>query len=261
MDISKHLVGYRQAWESDFPWLIPVESDGQVTGMLCTLYQRYKTKNKYNQSPVWSSTPCISFRKDVLGRHAKSDQHKSAVELESHRVAAERDGGIAQAFQSQVSLQHKAVKGAMQCLYWLVKSEVSHTTKYGSLVDAVQYMGCDYFKHLNVAENAKYKSQRIIGEFLQVIATQIEEKQLQNALSADYFSLLIDESTDVAVINEMVIYARYMYNGNVATTFLKICELFNGTADTIETSLQEFMTDKGLPISRKVGLGTDGASV
>jgi hypothetical protein len=33
-----------------------------------------------------------------------------------------RDGGIAQAFQSQVSFQHKAVKGAMQCLYWLVKS-------------------------------------------------------------------------------------------------------------------------------------------
>ena len=98
---------------------------------------------------MWSSIPCICFRKDVLGRHAKSDQHKSAVELEIYRVAAERDGGIAQAFQSQVSLQHKAVKGAMQCSYWLVKSEVSHTTKYGSLVDAVQYMGCDYFKHLN----------------------------------------------------------------------------------------------------------------
>ena len=62
----------------------------------------------------------------------------------------------------------------MQCLYWLVKSEVSHTTKYGSLVDAMQYIGCDYFKHLNQTENAKYKSQRIISEFLQVITTQIE---------------------------------------------------------------------------------------
>ena len=113
----------------------------------------------------------------------------------------------------------------MQCLYWLVKSEASHMTKYGTLVDAVQYMNCDYFKHLNQAENTKYKSQRIISEFLQVIATQLEEKQLQNALSSDYFSLLIDETTDVAVINEMVIYARYMYNGSVATTFLKICEL------------------------------------
>ena len=157
-DTSKHLVGYRQLWESEFTWLIPVETDGLVTGMLCRLCQRHKTKNKYNHSPVWSSTPCISFRKDALGRHANSDQHKSALELESHRVAAERDGGIAQAFQLQVTMQHKAVKGAMQCLYWLVKSEVSHTTKYGSLVDAVQYniMSCDYFKHLNQADNAKY---------------------------------------------------------------------------------------------------------
>ena len=59
----------------------------------------------------------------------------------------------------------------------------------------------------------------------------------------------------------MVIYARYMYCGSVATTFLKICELFDGTANTIESSLQEFMPDKGLPVSKMVGLGTDGASV
>ena len=37
-------------------------------------------------------------------------------------------------------------------------SEIPHTTKYSSLVDAVQYMGCDYFKRLHHAENAKYKS-------------------------------------------------------------------------------------------------------
>ena len=59
-DTSKHLVGYRQLWESEFTWLIPVETDGLVTGMLCRLCQRHKTKNKYNHSPVWSSTPCIS---------------------------------------------------------------------------------------------------------------------------------------------------------------------------------------------------------
>ena len=63
----------------------------------------------------------------------------------------------------------------------------------------------EYFKYLN-----------------QVIAIQLEEKQLRNALSSDYFLLLID---DIAVINEMVIYARYMHNGSVATMFLKICEL------------------------------------
>lgn len=57
---------------------------------------------------------------------------------------------------------------------------------------------------------------------------------MQGVLSSAYFSLTIDETTDVAVLNVMVIYARYIENGKVATNFLKICELFNGTADTTE---------------------------
>ena len=54
---------------------------------------------------------------------------------------------------------------------------------------------------------------------------------------------------------------RYLYSGKVATTFLNISELADGTANTIESTLQTFMTDKGIPVSRMVGLGTDGASV
>ena len=260
-DSSKHLVGYRRAWEKEFPWLVAVESGGTVTGMMCSVCKRHKTRNKYNQSTVWSSTPCTYFRKDSVGRHAKSAQHLEAVELETHRLAAGRSGGIRQAFQAQLSLQKQAIKGAMQCLYWLVQSEIPHTTKYSSIVDAVQFMGCDYFKHLNHGDNAKYKSQWIIGEFLQVMAVQIEKDQLQGALSSTYFSLMIDETMDVAVLNEMVIYARYIENGKVATSFLKICELFNGTADTIETTLVTYMEDKGLLVSKMVGLGTDGANV
>ena len=201
-DSSKHLVGYRRAWESEFLWLVAVENDGSVTGMMCTLCKKYKTKSKYNQSTVWSSTPRTYFRKDAVRRHARSDQHQGAVEQETHRLAAEKDGGIRQLFQSQLSLQKQAVKGAMQCLYWLVQSEIPHTTKYGSLVDAVQFMGCDHFKHLNRGDNAKYKSQRIIGEFLQIMAAQIEKEQLQDVTSSSYFSLMVDESTDVAVVNE-----------------------------------------------------------
>ena len=135
-----------------------------------------------------------------------------------------------------------------------------HTTKYSSLVDAVQFMGCDYFKHLNHGDNAKYKSQLIIGEFLQIMAVQMEKEQLQGILSSNYFSLMIDDTINVAVLNEMVIYARYIENGKVSTNFLKICELFNGTDDTIETTLVAYMEDKGLSMSKMVGLGTDGAS-
>ena len=116
----------------------------------------------------------------------------------------------------------------MQCLYWLVQSEIPHmhTAKYGSLVDAVQFMGYDYFKYLSHGNNAKYKNQGIIGEFLQIMAVQIKKEQLQGILSSSYFSLMINEITDVAVLNEMVIYARYIENGKVSTSFLKICEQY-----------------------------------
>ena len=34
----------------------------------------------------------------------------------------------------------------------------------------------------------------------------------------------------------------------------------DGTANTIKSSLQEFITDKGLPVSKMVGLGTDAGA-
>jgi len=88
--------------------------------------------------------------------------HATAVQLKTVRQAADTNGGIGQAFQAQVSLQYAAVKGALQYLYWLVKSEIPHTNHYGSLIEAMKPIGCDVFKHLHHGENAKYTSQRII---------------------------------------------------------------------------------------------------
>ena len=73
---------------------------------------------------VWSATLCTCLRKDCVRCHAKSTQHLGAVELEIHRVTAEMDGGIAEAFQTQIYLQKQAIKGAMQCLYSLVHLEI-----------------------------------------------------------------------------------------------------------------------------------------
>ena len=60
----------------------------------------------------------------------------------------------------QINVKKQAIKGAMQCLYWLVHSEVPHTTKYGSLVDAVHYRGCNYSKVLAMLKMPSTKSQR-----------------------------------------------------------------------------------------------------
>ena len=167
---SGHAVGYNSKWEEEFPWLLTVKNDsGVVTGMLCRICKRHKTESKYNKSTVWSETPCTCIRKDSVRRHSQTLQHKDGVEKELAREQSSRDGGLPQAFQTQIALNKAAVKTAMQCLYWLVKEEIPHTTNYPSLLKAVEFMGCSQLKHLQCGENAKYTSRRITMEFLQVM--------------------------------------------------------------------------------------------
>ena len=131
------------------------------------------------------------------------------------------------------AFQTEAVKTAMQCLCWLVKSEIPHTGNSESLLNAVHFMGCEQLMHLNQGENAKYTSQRIIQDFLEVMAVQIEHQMLRN-VRGGYFSVMIDKSTDIALCKELVMYAHYLLpDATVGTAFVTISELFNGTAETI----------------------------
>ena len=123
-------------------------------------------------------------------------------------------------------------------------------------------MGCTHLKHLHCGENAKYTSRRITQEFIQVMGSTIERSQLNELLAAPFYSILIDETTDIAVINEMVIYCRFIRSDcQVRTVFLKIVELSNGRADTIEEAVKSYLGNSLIPLSRLVGLATDGASV
>ena len=97
---------------------------------------------------MWGETPCICLRKDSIRRHSLSLQHKEATDKELCRQQSIRDGGIAQAFQTQGALNKVAIKVAMECLYWLVKSEMPHTSLYGPLVQAVEFMGCGQLRNL-----------------------------------------------------------------------------------------------------------------
>lgn len=136
--------------------------------------------------------------------------HREAIQKETLRRQSSHDGGIARAFERQVIAHRKAVVGAMKVIYWLAKEEVAHTTKYESLLDLAMSLGCNYLKELHVADNATYRSRQIVGEFLQTLSLQIEDDMLQGLASSSYFSLMTDESTDISVLKQLVLVARYL---------------------------------------------------
>jgi len=187
--------------------------------------------------------------------------HKQAQQLEATRVASERDGGIRQAFSSRVVAQRKALVGALRVLYWLAKEEVAHTTKFTSLKDLSISLGCDYLHELNVGRNAQYTSEQTIAELLHCLSQVIEEQILSDLQSSQFFSLMTDESTEIAVLKQLVLVGRYLTDDGIKTSFLRITDVPNGTAETITGAMLKFVNDNTLHITRLCAFGSDGASV
>lgn len=76
------------------------------------------------------------------------------------------------------------------------------------------------------------------------------------------YSLIVDESTDVATIKYLCICVRYFSKkaNKILVCFLGLIEVEKVTADNLYLKLQKFLTNCGLKISNMIGLGTDGAN-
>ena len=166
------------------------------------------------------------------------------------------------AFEKGIAMQRVAVQGAVKVVYWLCKEEVAHTTKYESLIDLEIILGCTYLEELNVSARANYRSKRIVGEFIELLSSTIERDIIVKVKASPYLSLMIDESTDMAILKQLVLVAHYLLpTGDVETNYIHICDISDGTATTIEDAILSYLDNKELNPRYLRGFGNDGANV
>ena len=89
---------------------------------------------------------------------------------------------------------------------------------------------------------------------------------LSQLQESPYIALMADETTDIAVTKELILYARYIVTSAtpqrcVHSIFLQVSELSDGKAYTITTSILGLLTSLDLSISKVMGFSSDGASV
>ena len=265
---KKQASGHKEGWDPEFstifPWAQPVEDRddaGKIIGVLCKLCPKHG-REQHNRVGTWTVKPCSYIRKDILKRHSNSVMHQDAVDRELTVSQSQRDGGIRMAFEQGIAAHRNAVIGAMKVIYWLCKEEVAHTTKYESLLDLAISLGCTYLEKLSVSARANYRSRRIVGEFVELLSSIIERDVLLKVKASACFSLLAAESTDVAVLKQLVLVARYILpTGEVETNYIHICDLPDGTATTIEGAILSTLDEKDVDPSRLRGFGSDGANV
>ena len=116
-------------------------------------------------------------------------------------------------------------------------------------------------KELCQGGNASYRSEQTMAEFLFSLYKCIKKDVLTEMHQSSSISIMVDESTDVAIYKQLVVYGRGVVKGKLVSHFLGIRNLPDGRAETIEKFLLEFLQDIHFSVSDISSFGSDGASV
>eukprot|EP00731_Ephydatia_muelleri_P022417 Em0014g1008a len=113
---------------------------------------------------------------------------------------------------------------------------------------------------------ASYRTDKKCCEFIHCIAEEQRLGLQAQIQSNNFFSVMMDGTTDSSVSDAEIIYIRQGVKGVVAVNFLAYVNISRGTADHICTALVQALESnlqmtKETIFSKLVGFGSDGASV
>ena len=193
-----------------------------------------------------------NFNYTNLARHSKSADHK-------RMVIASITQPITTVVAHATAKAEAALTAASRNVYWLAKEEIA-TYKYSSLNYLTKLQGCAPMQGLGVAKNAQYTSYHIAEEMQEAISCCIKEDIdcfLNNSL---FVGLLLDESTDVSPCKNLIVYIRFINHGIYDTHFFKLLKVESqARGQNIYSLLKQLLESRKIPISKCLGLATDGA--
>ncbi|KAJ6858052.1 zinc finger MYM-type protein 1-like [Populus alba x Populus x berolinensis] len=162
-------------------------------------------------------------------------------------------------------LEYNIVKDVVFCLYcylfkskeginsFTVKSQSDYRTRLNASIECARFLlhqGLPFRGH---------------DEYIQKDITQAAAEEITNVIIKDLgdslFSILIDESCDISIKEQMVVVLRYVdNNGHIIEHFLGIQHVRDTTASSLKAAIEALFSKHGLNISRLCGQGYDGAN-
>lgn len=244
--------------------------------------KRRKTVRKYDSSYLkiefsWSGTeeeprPHCVVCGDVLTNESMKPAHLKRYLTTKHAVLRDKPVDFFQRKrdelkQSKSTIQYcvKPVAKAQEALYRasirIAKAGKPHTISEQLCLPLVKEM-----THIMCGEKAAKQlnlvplSNDTVSQRIGAMADDVKNTLIEHLKSSHYYSLQLDETTDVADLANLLVYVRYEYDGAAQEDFL-FCQSLQTrtTAEHILELLNAFVQDNGLGWKKCVGVCTDGA--
>ena len=152
----------------------------------------------------------------------------------------------------------KAMFSAFMSAYWLAKHEVANS-KLLSLLKLLETSGVEHMKYFS------YKGEETLRDIFLKIGEVIQDTIIQQATQAGCYGILMDEVSDISVLELLVTFIQYVHDGEVKTNFLFVEDLLKASssadANTIYTVATTKLLSLKLELNKLASIVTDGASV
>ena len=224
-------------WQDVYPW-------ARFDGSSKTMYCQICTDKKKATSLKFPGTNRI--KKCVLGDHSKNRKHNEAVQEAKMRNVT------AKAVLKEVRREGNGLANTFRLVLWLAKEDVA-LLKIDSLCETLNRCGG------SVLHN--YRNNHSAAEMATCLAEVLRGHLVQKVIASPFFSILIDESTDIAVHKQLIMYVSYMGPEGPLVDFFGLYKLQEADANTIYSTLRRQLAAYGLDASCLVGFCTDGAKV
>ncbi|XP_013192236.2 52 kDa repressor of the inhibitor of the protein kinase-like [Amyelois transitella] len=295
---TKRNLRFQMKWMERFPWLAYSEYKSGAYCRICVVMRRSLDEGKGGHQRVGQlvTDPFCKWKNalEIFETHAKSGYHKRNLELADNflKVMSSQVVSVDEQLSSERKRQQQEnrkklipiVKGIIFCgkqgipLRGKTDSGRIHVTpeseqplqNEGNFRALLRYAAesgdKDLSEHLITSQkNALYTSPQIQNEIIDICGEIIQHKIINEVKEAIFFSILADETTDIARMEQVSLCLRYVDSKDAKQH--KVKEMFleyiptvdvtgSGLANLIITALKKH----GLDCSHVVGQGYDGAA-
>ncbi|XP_026409920.1 zinc finger MYM-type protein 1-like [Papaver somniferum] len=166
----------------------------------------------------------------------------------------------------------KRLRASINCVRFLLRQglafrghdETEASLNRGNFIELLKWLA-DNNEEIKavVLENAP-GNQKLIASDIQKDITKCFSSEILSEIIKELgdgpFTLLLDESKDISLKEQLAIVLRYVHKGHVIERFVGIEHVTSTTSNSLKETVDDFFSRHGLSISRLRGQGYDGES-
>ena len=252
------------------------EENKFVTSLKCLVCKNFEDRIRgiKNFNFQWSQEGCKRLQHNAAVLHAESEPHKQAYNLflktkgldpyeRSQKLKELRNENRQNDIFEGLATMQKHVENTQKkfnVAFFVAKEELP-VAKYTKILELEEKHG--------VVIGTAYRNERSGGIFMDYISKWYEDKLKSVLLNRNFFSVLLDGSTDSSVTEKEAMFVLYFDPTppgsdtiKVQVRFLTLAEMKAGDADGVIEQLQGAFQELDIDYNNKlIGFGSDGAAI